>query len=76
MDKDVDKQGADLGEAIINAMLAWADRNTRQVDARVPIIALHYAVMSTLGQLAYEKRRAYAEDLIRGIRKSLDRGAS
>lgn len=76
MDDDVQKQGADLGETIVRAMFAWADRNIREVDARVPIIALHFAVMSTLRQYAYEKRRDYAEDLIRGIRKSLRRNAS
>lgn len=76
MDDAVDKQGRDLGSAITNAILAWADRNSREVDTRVPIIALHYAVMSVLGQIAYEKRRAYAEDLIRGIRKSLDRSVN
>ena len=29
-----------VGEALVRAMLAWADRNSRKVDTRVPIIAL------------------------------------
>lgn len=48
MDDDIDKEGVDLGETIVRAVLAWADRNTREVDTRVPIIALHYATMSIL----------------------------
>src|SRR5437879_792303 len=68
MADDVQEQGIDLGEAMVTAMLAWADRNSRDVNTRVPIIALHFAVMTVLEQISpYEKRRAYADDLIRAI---------
>lgn len=73
---EIEKAGRDLGQAIIDAMLAWADENGNVVDTRVPLIGLHIAVQRCFNAIAPEKRRGYAEDLSRAIFKSAGGGPS
>jgi len=64
---ETERAGRELGQAIIDAMAAWGDKNGGAADARVPMIALHVALSRVLNAMPPAKRRRYAEDFIRAL---------
>jgi hypothetical protein len=69
-------QGNDLGGRLIRAMQAWADENTNETEAAVPLVALHFALTRCLEQLPPERRKLLAEDFCRALMRSVEKGAN
>jgi hypothetical protein len=74
---EIENLGIDLGNHLIDAMKAWADRQgTGAVNALVPIVALRTALVSVLNRFPSERRRLYADDFIRSLNRSFQRSSN
>jgi len=69
-------QGNDLGSCLVRAMQAWADENGCEIEAAVPLVALHFALMRCLEQLPPERQKLRAEEFCRALMYSVGKGAN